>query len=247
MYRVIIVENDLAYLESLKLLMSNVSEINLVQTCSDVESAYLAISELKPDLVFLDIMLDGGTAFDLLAKFRQFEFEIVFTTAYDEYALKAIQLSALHYLLKPYSLIEIQEVLNRMNMRKRNELLVKNLLTNLSQKDHSQHRIALKTTNEIELIELQNVVYCKADNNYTVFHLQGGQKITVSTTIKKFDDLLFQKDFLRVHQSYLVNLRNARKFIKTDGGSILMSDGTNIPVSRRKHDELSKAIERMVL
>jgi two-component system, LytTR family, response regulator len=246
-YKTIVVENDPAFLESFRLQLDNFPAVELLAACEGIDDAHQAIRQHKPDLVFLDIEINGGTAFDLLSRFDAIDFEIVFTTAYDEYALRAIELSALHYLLKPFGRDELAEALRRMNQKKQSEVLVRNLLANLARENDTNFRIALKTSESIELIPLGEILYCQADNNYTVFHLNNGQKLMVSNTIKKFDEMLSDRNFLRVHQSYLVNLLHVRKLLRADGGSLVMSNGDLLPVARRKRDELQRAIEQTSL
>jgi two-component system LytT family response regulator len=246
-YNVILIENDLAFLNTFKSMIAEIPRLNIMHCCSDISDAYKLINDVKPDLIFLDVELNDGNAFDLLAKFKDFQFEIVFTTGYNDYAIQAFEIAALHYLLKPFGIKELEEVIKRLDQKKNNQALIKNLISNVQEKSTKNCKIALKTMEGAQIVGLSEVLYSKADNNYTTFYLKNGQRITVCFSIKKYEDLLFDKDFFRIHQSYLVNLHHIEKIIKSDGGYVVMSDKTSIPISRRRREALQEAVEKLII
>jgi two-component system, LytTR family, response regulator len=245
--KAIIVENDLEFLKAFEMMLSKIPEVLVIHTCADIDSAYTAILELKPDLVFLDIKLNGGDAFELISRFNTFEFEIVFTTAFDEYALDAIKLYALHYLLKPFGLHEVKEALNRLADKKESEFFKKNLRELMSPNKEEETKIALHTSDGIQLVLISDIIYCKSDNSYTTFCLKSDNFITVSNPLKKYEDLLINRNFIRIHQSYLINVKAVSKLVKNNGNYVVLSNNLTLPISRRKLEELIQYISKIAI
>jgi two-component system LytT family response regulator len=236
--KVIIVEDNLLFLDAFQKMLTKIPEIVIVHTCHDIDTAYSAILEFEPDLVFLDIKLNGGDAFELLSRFKSINFDFVFTTAYEEYALEAIKLYALHYLLKPFGLNEVKDALNRLAVRKEKEFLKNSLRELLSVKKEDDFKIALYTSSEVDLVLISDIIYCKSYNSYTTFCLTSDQFITVSSPLKKYEELLPDKNFMRVHQSYLVNINAVKKILRKNGNFLMLSNNHTIPISRRKLETL---------
>ncbi len=197
------------------------------------------ISELKPDLVFLDVEMPDGTGFDLLTRFPDKEFDVVFITAFNHYAIKAIKFSAVDYILKPVNITELIEAVDKV-IRKRSgsgdhgnenlKVLIENLRT------PSPSRLVIPTADGMEYLNPREIIRIEADRSYSWFFLTGDRKILVSKNLKEFQDLLGDRNFFRAHNSYLINLRYVRKFIRKEGGFIEMQDGSQIPVSRNRKD-----------
>jgi two-component system LytT family response regulator len=240
--RTLIIENEIAFLKSFQKMLLDFSNVEILDSCSDVQTAHLYITKYKPDLVFLDIELNGGNAFDLLSKFDTIDFEVVFTTAFNQYAINAIKMSALDYILKPFGKNEIELALSKLIKKNKSETSVQHLISNLNKSHEQDKSIALHTNDGISFLTLSEIIYCKADSNYTIFHTTTANEHMVSIPLKKFDDMLSDKFFFRVHQSYLINLKYLKKFSKNNGGEVVMNNGAVITVARRKKEELLQAL-----
>lgn len=236
--RSIIVEDEKHSSETLKQMLTEYCRgVEIVSAAESISEAEEAINTFQPDLVFLDIELKNGTSFDLLESLGNINFEIIFTTAYDQYAIRAIKFSSLDYLLKPIDLDELQNAVDKARIsrgkrdqQKQLDLLIDNL------KRGRPGRICLATQEGFEFIDTDNIIYCKANGSYTEFILIDNKKILVSKHLKEYENLLDKHQFMRVHNSYLVNLKEVKKFVKTDGGYILMKDHSHISISPKKRD-----------
>lgn len=219
-------------------------ELVVVGEADDVISAYELILLNTPDLVLLDINLPDGTGFDLLKKFDQINFKVIFITAHEEYAIKAFKCSAIDYILKPITAAELLKAIEKANDSLSKEETAFKLSTLLSNLDKLK-KIVLKTSESIHIVNVQHIVHCEADVNYTTFYLTGGEKLIVSKPLKEYDDLLCQTGFFRTHQSHLVNLEHILRYDKTDGGYLVMDNNSTIPVSTRKKEALFQLFEKM--
>ncbi len=196
----------------------------------------------KPSLVMLDIEMPGMNGFDFMNKASEFSFDVIFTTAYDQYAIKAIRFSALDYLLKPIDIVELQNAINRHIVKKQSESaenqqeLVDNLIYNLKQKDKQQFKLALSTAEGIFLYEPKEIILMEASSNYTRFYFVKEKPLISSKTLKEYEDILMDYDFLRVHKSYLVNKLHVAKVNRE--GILEMTNGMRIPISRRRKSEI---------
>jgi len=212
-------------------------DVEIAGEAEGVGSGLTLIQKTLPDVVFLDIRMADGTAFDLLEKFREITFQIIFVTAYDQYAIQAIRFSAIDYILKPVDPGQLVAAVDRIRAlapeTKQSGERISALLDNKKEID----RIALPTLNGFNFVKLADIVRCEADNNYTLFYLTEGKKFLVTRTLKEYENLLKEKSFVRVHQSHLVNLNFVSSYIKGEGGSVIMEDGTKVEVSRRKKEE----------
>jgi two-component system LytT family response regulator len=233
--KAIIVEDEASSRETLKNYLGKYCpDVNLMTMADSVESAYKAILKYQPDLVFLDIEMPYGNAFDLLAKFEDIDFEIVFVTAYRDYAMRALNLSAAYYILKP---IDIDELIKAVDIIKKNKeadqeaIHTKILLQNMKSVNHQQKKIVLPQMDGFEVVKIMDIIKGEASDNYTTFYLTNGRKYVVSKTLKFFEDLLTDFDFSRVHKSFLVNIQHITKYKKGKGGEVIMVDGSSVPVS----------------
>jgi two-component system LytT family response regulator len=197
------------------------------------------IKDVKPDLVFLDVEMPNGSGFDLLTQFPEKEFEVIFITAFNHYAIKAIKFSAVDYILKPININEFIEAVEKV-IRKRsqkgsesNESL-KVLMENL--RSPTPSRLAIPTSDGMEYLNPKEIIRIEADRSYSWFYLSGNRKILVSKHLKEFQELLGDRNFFRSHNSHLINLKYVRKYIRKEGGYIEMNDNSVIPISRSKKD-----------
>ena len=208
-----------------------------------VEGARL-LKNLCPDVLFLDIQMQDGSGFDLLDILNDIPFKIIFITASDAYAIKAFRYAAIDYLLKPVDPDELIASIARLREEKMNENEKYKLLNESLKNQNKPHeRIALHTQDKIHIVNIMDIIRCESQVNYTAFYFLNGKKLLVTRTLKDFEDLLSDQGFFRVHQSFLVNTRYIKEFVKTDGGSLVMTDGSNIPVSGRKRPEVLKMLE----
>ncbi len=241
MLRIIIVEDELHSRESLRNLVNDYCEdVEVVAVAESVEEGLEKIINHKPDLLFLDIEMQTGTGFDLLEQSKNFSFEVIFTTAFEHYALKAIKFSAIDYLLKPIDVEELQAAVVKVQKKKdtltQNKKLI-NLLSNIQNKDSKQHKITLATSEGLEFINVTDIIFCEANGSYTNFHLKQEKNLIVSKHLKEYENLLNEYNFLRVHQSYLINLAEVEKFVKSNGGYIIMKGGEQVSISHKKKEE----------
>lgn len=211
-----------------------------------VETGIKAIEAVRPDLVFLDIQMPDGTGFDLLKMIPQKHFEVVFITAHEEFAIKAIKFSALDYILKPVDPDDLKEaVLRAINTidHKKEESQFEALHQNMQ--PMQKRRLVLKTQESVHVVDLDKIIRCEADRNYTSFFLTEGKKILVSKTLKDYETLLTGHNFLRVQQSHLINLDYVDRYDKGNGGSVVMKDGSEVPLSPAKRDIFFKILENL--
>jgi len=242
---VVIVDDEATVRNTIKsLLNENYPDINILATAGTIGEGYEAIEKYKPDLLFLDIELPDGTGFDLLKKFQQLPFKIIFVTGYHEYALDAIKVSALDYILKPVDTDELclavekaREIINQAELQLKLEALNENL-----QGKKVLKRIILHTSDHLQLVSVSDIIRAEADSNYTSFTLSDGKHIMVSRTIKEFESLLSDSGMIRVHQSHLVNINFIDRFVRKDGGYLLLKDGTKIPVSPNLKKQVLQAL-----
>lgn len=229
----------------IRLLEACCPEISVRSTCSTVAEGLAALREAQPDLLFLDIELPDGTGFDILGGIEDIGFDVIFTTAYDRYAIKAIKFSATDYLMKPVDREELRAAVDRVIANRqagRPRANITFLKENVRNTDLD--KIALPTSDGYRIVLLDDIIRCQSDANYTLFYLSDGKKLLVSRTLKEFDELLSRQQFCRVHHSHLINVRHAVQYRKGEGGTVVMSDGSEIEVSRRKKEQFLKMLPR---
>ena len=241
MIKAIIIDDEINNQELVaNLLKAYVQNIQIVAVSNSVETAFQAINEHKPDLIFLDIQMPDGTGFDLLKKFDKINFKIIFITAFQEYAIEAFKYSAIDYLMKPLSPASLIDACKKMEDITQDDdlnLRIKALLNNINESSKSKKKIVLKTMERIYSVDVSDVVRFESDGGYTKVYLADGKRIMVSRTLKDFDDLLNEVGFLRVHNSHLINMEHLFCFEKTEG-HIVMKDDSIVPVSNRKKEHL---------
>ena len=217
----------------------NHTEIAIIGTANSVVSAAKLLQKKQPDILFLDIMLGDGTGFDVLEIFPNLSSKIIFVTASDAYAIKAFKFAAIDYVLKPYTEEDLASALDKALHQTQPDTHQLSVLQQTAMQPSSKpDKISLHTAEKIIVVNIEDIIRCKSDNNYTTFHFINGTKILVSKTLKYYTDLLKEVNFIRVHQSHLVNIKYIKEFIKSDGGYLLLKDRSNVPVSVRKRNEV---------
>jgi two-component system, LytTR family, response regulator len=223
-------------------LRENCPEVEITGTAGGVVSGAILLREVKPDVLFLDIELEDGTGFDLLQILPRIDFKIIFVTASDQHAIRAFRFSAIDYLLKPINGEELREAVQKAKSADTREK-VDLLLDHWSEKGDPR-RIALHSSDQIKIVDIQEIIRCESDNNYTRFYFVDGSRFLVTRTLKSYDQLFKDKGFIRVHQSHLVNAVHIKSYVKTEGGYLLMSDQSQVPVAVRKKAEVIEFLSR---
>ncbi len=240
MIKAIIVDDEQNCVEMLEwLLKTYCPMVNIVAMCNSGEQGIEAIHKHRPDLVFLDIEMPKMNGFAMLEKFDELFFDVVFTTAYNKFAIKAFRYSALNYLLKPVDPEDLQMTVKKLEDKKtavgKDQLNL--LLENMKNLANPVQRIALSTGDGLIFVNTADIMYCQAESNYTNVVLTNKNKILVAKTLKDIDETLSGKDFFRVHNSFLININQIKKFVRGDGGYIVMNDDTQITIARSKREE----------
>lgn len=226
-----------------KLLDLYCPQVEVLGEAGSAEEAFSLIQKKSPEVVFLDVEMPFGSGFDLLTQFSDIDFEIIFVTAFDQYALKAIKFCALDYLLKPINAEELIVSVKRLEQKKRtttDKIKVKTFLQNLQQIDDNKNQIVVPTSDGFEFIEINEIVRLEADGRYTRIFLTTSKKILICKNLKEFETLLEEHNFFRTHHSHLVNMKYVKSYSKSEGGFLTMRDGDLVPISRRKKEYFLK-------
>lgn len=247
--RTIIVDDEQHCIDALQtMLTKKCPDVAVLAGVKSVQEARAVIDELRPDLVFLDVEMPHQNGFELLKQYDRIPFDVIFTTAYEQYALKAIKFNALDYLLKPFSVQELQEALRKFAERRQHRpepgmAPLEMFLQNMKTLQQTNKKIALPTINGLVFMPVQQIVRCESTGNYTRIFFTDRKQLLVSKPLKEFEELLTDVDFFRVHNSHLINLQQMDSYIQGEGGFALMSDGAQVEVSRRRKAEfLRKAM-----
>ncbi|ACU64027.1 LytR/AlgR family response regulator transcription factor [Chitinophaga pinensis] len=253
--KAIIVDDEQHCIDALQtMLQKKCPEVTVLGGVNSVKEAKELITELQPDVVFLDVEMPHQNGFELLKMFDKITFDVIFTTAYEQYALKAIKFNALDYLLKPFSVKELQDAIQKCIARRSSNTgngqpemttsPIEVFLQNMKTLHQTHKKIALPTINGLVFMPVQNIVRCESTGNYTRIFFTDKKNLMVSRPLKEFEELLTDVDFFRVHNSHLINLQQMQSYIQGEGGFALMSDGTQVEISRRrKADFLKKAMQ----
>ena len=246
MKRIIIIDDEAPAREHLRnLLTEYCPEVEIIGEANGVTESFKLIRQLQPDAILLDVQMDDGTGFDLMDKFRTPAFNVIFQTAFDEFAIKAFRYNAVDYLLKPVSANELVKAAGKIvASQDQDHPAITQQLFNLidSAKKQKFEKIVLHSSEGMHFVKVADIQCLQADMNYTTFYITSGEKITVAKTIKTFEELLPERSFFRPHQSYIVNLNYVSKILKEGGGYALLEDGSKIPISRRKKDQFITAL-----
>lgn len=249
MIRTLIIEDEPAVRKEIEWLIKQQNEFNLLGSATSVAESLVLIKATNPELILMDIQLTDGTAFDILNQLEEINFKIIFITAYNHFAVKAIKFGAMDYLLKPLDESELQSALNKIinegvnGIPKQQQQL--SILKSQSGNNESdlESRLVLHTLEFLQVLQLKEIIYCQSEGGYTNFFLSEGRKIMISKPLKFYDELLPEKWFLRPHQSYLVNVLYVDKFLKS--GTIILKDKTEIPVSGRRKEYILQHINHI--
>lgn len=247
MLKAIIIDDESMARSALKQeLAFNCPEVEVIGEADSVHKAVEIINELSPDLLFLDIQLSDGLGFHILEKIDADDYAIIFTTAYSEYALKAFKTNAVDYLLKPISGEDLKTSVSKAMVNRRNDQhkQMELLIAQLNQRSGQPGKIVLKDINKTYFVKTEEILFCEAEGIYTRFVLEDNSTILVSKNLKEYETLLEPLGFLRTHHSFLVNPSKIKLFDKSDGGTLVLENGTHIPVSQRKKDSVLKVLER---
>jgi two-component system LytT family response regulator len=246
MIKVLMVDDEQSSLELLQWLVAQYCpDITAVKTARSVRDALPLIQSFKPDIVFLDIQMPHQSGFELLTTVETWNFEVIFTTAFNEFAIQAIRFSALDYLLKPVDEAELKKAIERFKVKRiyapAGQLLFRNFMQNISQHNKEKFKLALADTTEVKYVVLDEIIRLQAESNYTHIFLTGNKLFVSAKTLKEYDEILQGHRFLRVHKSHLVNPSHIVRYDRA--GLLQMSDGSKVEVARRKKEFLQQAME----
>ncbi len=244
MIKAVILDDEKNCVETLQWKLNHFCpEVEVSATFNDPVECLGFIQENPIDLLFLDIEMPNMNGFDVLEALKAFDFDVIFTTAYDNYGIQAVKFSALDYLLKPVRNKELVEAVERhvqKSVARDPKAQIENLLRNLQAEHHTGKpiKITLATKESLELVHPSEIIYCESDSNYTIVYLSDGRKKLISRTLGEFEEMLEPFQFCRAHNSFLVNMDEVREYVKTDGGYLVLKNGKNIPVSKTKREKL---------
>lgn len=242
MITAIIVDDEQGGIDNLReLIRKYCPQVKVIGEGANADEAKKLIDELSPELVFLDIEMPFSNGFDLLAGYEKINFEIIFVTAFEKYVLKAIKLSACDYIMKPIDVSELIAAVAKAAERislKAESMHLRTFLANIKEPDHKDRKIALPSLHGFIFVKAGDVIHCEADGSCTWFHVTGREKLLVTKNLGEYEDLLGDKDFIRVHHAHLINRHHIVEFKKGNAPIVIMSNGTSITVSQRKRDIL---------
>ena len=241
----ILIDDELNSLQNLQQKLEGFCpDINIVAISQKPEEGILLIKQHQPDVVFLDIEMPRMSGFRMLEELGEYDFDIIFTTAYNHYSIDAIRISAFDYLVKPIGIEDLQHAVERLHKtlnkqtKEKVDILKRSLSDNRSQED----KIAISTSEGIEFVPIKNILHIESKSNYSKIYLPENKTILVTKILKDFEEMLLPYNFYRVHNSHLINLNYIKKYIRSEGGHVMLQDGTVIDISRRKKEEFLKMI-----
>lgn len=242
MLQILLVDDENDALEALEWKLNNYIDNVEVKTCNSPLKAIDIINEEKPDVVFLDIQMPEMDGFTMIEKLKNRDFNLIFTTAHDEFALKAIKVSAIDYLLKPVDKDELLAAMDKIKKSKKGDLLENKLQLLLNNINDNNDKINISADGKVYLLDKDDVVMLKSDKSYTTIYLKSEQQILVSKTLKEVEKKFLFPEFFRVHNSYLVNLNHVKEYLKGLGGELIMTNGLTASISRNRKIELFKRL-----
>ncbi len=220
--------------------------VSIVAQANDMKSGISAINEFEPDLVLLDIKLKDGSGFELIDHFNPPDFKTIFFSSYADYAIKAIKYNAIDYILKPVKEEGLAQAIKKADdLIRYEEKLHAKALGDSIKNLNNDHRLVLKSSDQIHLINSSDIIHLEADGNYSTFYLADGRRIVVSKSIREFEESLFDQGFHRIHKSHIININKMIYFDKVDGGTLVMSNGDQVPVASRKRDMLMELFDSL--
>ncbi len=248
MINAVLIDDEIDSIKVLQRLLNEYCpDVNIIGAADGAETGTQLIQSTQPDLVFLDIEMKQGNAFDLLNRLMPFKFQVIFVTAFDNYAIKAFRYSALDYLLKPVDIDDMKHAVESAKERMKGNIFfnqMKLLLHNIENYQIAQQNIAIPTTDGMIFIAIRDITRCEAEAGYTYIHIETGKKILATKTIKEYEEILPSTLFYRIHNSHIVNLEKIKKYQKGRGGYVVMEDGSSLEVATRRREEfLAKFIK----
>lgn len=248
-FKAVIIEDEKASQDTLEgYLKKYCTDVEVCGKADTVASGTKLVESVRPDIVFLDIEMPFGNGFDLLEQVSYSEFEVIFITAFSDYALKAIQVSAASYLLKPLSIDELVAAVEAVKLRLTREkdfIHTRILVENINLENKQRHKIILPTLEGFEVVSIGDIIHCAADDNFTVFKLENGNQLMICRSLKHYENLLSEFDFIRVHKSSLINRHYVRRYRKGKGGTAVMTNGDEIDISISGKKKFLEAFEGM--
>ncbi len=244
----IIVDDEVHQQELLSNMLTTFPDVEIKHICSSVDEGIAKIAEHQPDLVFLDVMLPPKTGFDLLSSVSTINFDIIFTTSYEQFALQALKLSAVDYLLKPYGISDLTSALHKFETKKELKQSlnhIQTLLHNVNNNTSGLTKIALPTMKGFVFVVINTIIRCEADNVYTTIYFTDNSTVVISRSIKECEQLLSHYNFFRAHNSHLINMQHVKEYIKGDGGTIKMADGSTVDLSRLRKEDFIEKLNRI--
>jgi two-component system LytT family response regulator len=247
--KALIIDNEEPVRNALKTLLGSLCpQVTEIREANGVTNGIAAIREAEPDVVFLDVEMDDGTGFDLIKHLTTVPFELIFITAHNKYAVEAFRLSAIDFLLKPFSASEIVRSVERATKQIKSKDILRQLQIlqeSLGTIKSVDKKIVLRDSESFHFVNVSDIIRCEADGAYTRFHITGMKEILISKGLKEYEDMLTAYNFIRVHHSHLINLRQVVRFDKADGGALIMANKDNVPVSQRKREVLLEALNQI--
>lgn len=242
MISALIIDDEVNGAESLQLMLKKYcNDLSIDAVCNSSKEGYQKILKIKPELVFLDIQMPHMNGFELLAQLPERNFEVIFTTAFDDYAIQAFKVNAIDYLLKPVDPHDLIQAVQKASLRIKSQAgqgNIEKLLAGLRQQHFRIKKLAVPVNDGVNFIDLEEIPRIEADSNYTVVHTVNGNRYIVAKTLKEYEELLADYNFIRIHSSTLINLQLVDKYIRGDGGFVQMKDGSQLEVSRRRKQDL---------
>lgn len=249
MITALIIDDESDGRDALKLVLRKYCpEIQILGVCETPQDGIKAIQDLKPDLVFLDIQMSGMSGFDVLQQVSPVNFEVIFVSAHDQYAIKAIKFSALDYLLKPVDVDDLNHALQKVKERLRNKSNVhqyQSVLNNIKYRSEKIKKLAVPSLEGIDFFDIDDIIYCKAEGSYTTLYLVNKQSKITSRNLKDFENFLVDSGFCRVHHSFLINMKHVQRYVKGEGGYVVLSENHHVDISRRKKEEFLALLDRL--
>jgi len=247
MLKAIIIDDELNSRQALSKMVSEFCQgVEIVGEASNFEDGLKAIEMHQPGLVFLDLEMPDSNGLELFSRLKSIDFDVIITTGHQEYAVKAFKTAALDYLLKPVNIEELESAVDRVFEKRKESRSNKNFDIFIQNwKSNADQQIALASADGLTFLKVKDIIYCRGDGAYTYFFITDGHKITVSKNLKEFEDLLGDKGFFRVHKSYLINLDHMKKYMRGDGGSVQMSNGDYVNVSKRRKESFLTQLSKV--
>ena len=245
MIQSIIIDDETDAREALRLALDKYCpEVEVLAACETPENGIEAIANMQPDLVFLDVQMPHMSGFDLLEEIGEINFAVIFVTAYDRYAIKAIKFSALDYLLKPVDPDDLVSAIRKAENRQHRSYQYQSVLNNIKQQKNID-KLAIPDAQGIMFVDTSNIICCQADGNYTMLYLAGGKTTLVSKPLKDFEAMLSESGFIRVHHAALINIKHIQKYMKGDGGYVIMTEDLHVDISRRKKEAFLQQLHKL--